>query len=155
METSIQGLTELQMIIAKIKSNILNDSSKLLDYIAGKVVFPSIIKNFKEEGRPKWQGLAQRTQLERAAEGYGAEHPILFREGELFRNATTKDGVMYDLGKHKLTMSPFLAKAEILHYGRGRVPARPFFYLQEEDDGKASIETGIFISKEIQRICKT
>lgn len=151
----IQGLKELQKIMSNIRTDLINDSSRLLNYIAEKVVFPSIIRNFKEEGRPKWQGLAPRTQLERAAEGYPPAHPILYRSGELFRNATTKDGVMYDLGKHQLTMSPFLAKAELLHFGHGKLPARPFFYLQKEDDAAAERETGVFISKELQRICKT
>ena len=141
--------------MSDIKSEILNDSRELLEYVADKVVFPSIIRNFKEEGRPKWQGLAPRTQMERASDGYPPANPILFRSGELFRNSTTKDGVMYDLGKHQLTMSPPLRKAEWLHYGAGKTPARPFFYLQKEDDTIASREVGVFVSKKLQRILKT
>jgi phage gpG-like protein len=154
MNVEIKGLDELKRIVSDIKSDILNDSSEMLDYIADKVVFPSIIRNFKEEGRPKWQGLAPRTQLERAGEGYPPAHPILYRSGELFRNSTTKDGVNYDLGKHQLTMDCMLRKGEWLHFGVGKTPARPFFYLQKEDDGIAEREVGVFISKKLLRIVK-
>ena len=154
MNVEIKGLDELKRIVSDIRSEILNDSSELLDYIADKVVFPSIIRNFKEEGRPKWQGLAPRTQLERAGEGYPPSNPILFRTGELFRNSTTKDGVNYDLGKHQLTMDCMLRKGEWLHFGVGKLPARPFFYLQKEDEAKADREVGVFVSKKLQRILK-
>lgn len=155
MIVEVEGLEELRNIVSGIKTDILNDSSRLLNYIAEKVVFPSIIKNFKEEGRPKWQELAPRTQLERAGEGYGPAHPILYRTGELFRNSTTKEGVIYDLGKDKLTIDCPLRKGEWLHFGVGKTPARPFFYLQKEDEAIADREVGVFISKELQRIFKT
>jgi hypothetical protein len=51
-------------------------------------------------------------------------------------------------------MSPPLRKAEWLHNGVGRTPARPFFLVQKEDEVLASKEAGVFVAKELQRIVK-
>lgn len=48
-----------------------------------------IPRTFRNEG-PGWRHLALRTRHERAAQGYGAAHPILYRTGDLFAELTQK-----------------------------------------------------------------
>lgn len=55
------------------------------DYI--RVVM--IPRTFEREG-PGWRPLARRTIAERIAQGFGGEHPILRRSGDLYRELTDR-----------------------------------------------------------------
>ena len=57
--------------------------------VAEYVRLQMIPRTFKAEG-PKWPALALRTQRDRKAAGYGAEHPILIRTGDLFQELVNK-----------------------------------------------------------------
>ena len=128
---------DLQGIISRFYTELILDSSELLDQVGEQVVFPSILKGFDTEGRKeRWADLSPRTQRERRAEGYGEAHPILERTGELKRSSTEKNGYpggVYELGKTELNISNYLEKASVLHFGDGKIPAREFFTLQDED----------------------
>lgn len=60
-----------------------------LEKVGDYIRFQMIPDVFAAEG-PGWRSLSKRTQRERAAEGYGANHPILRRSGDLFRELTEK-----------------------------------------------------------------
>lgn len=101
-------------------------------------------KNFDAEGAEykRWKGLSGRTVAERARLGYGGEHPILRREGTLlsvaiqqFEQANGASGrkggqgieAGYSIGGNEaaLWMKGFKANNQS---GKGRLPARPFWY---------------------------
>jgi|SRR6185369_15195072 len=55
-----------------------------------QVIVPSIIQNFQEQGRPKWQKLSKKTIYNRQMEGF-PRGPILQKTGRLKRIATRKN----------------------------------------------------------------
>jgi Phage virion morphogenesis family len=59
--------------------------SKVADYVRMEM----IPRTFHQEG-PGWRKLSRRTKKERAAQGYGASHPILIRSKDLFKELTDK-----------------------------------------------------------------
>jgi len=150
-----QNSTEIRGILNEIKAKLIDNSSPMLSFIGERVVLPSIKKNFEEEGRPtKWVELAPWTQRERVSQGYGPAHPILQRSGELMRMATVKDNLLWQENKNELKIICVVEDKWKLHFGEGRLPARPFFMLQKEDEGAASKEAGVYVAKELQRIVK-
>lgn len=142
-------------IINGILTDLVQDSSELLDEIGQKVVLVSIRKNFEEEGRPeKWADLTPRTQRERVAEGYGANSPKLQRTGELKRSVTEKSNAMYELDKHSLKITNYLIKG--IRNDKGDelagLVARPFFFLQKGDERDAE-RVGIkYVQKKVAEI---
>lgn len=60
-----------------------------LEAVGDYVRTEMIPRTFRQEG-PGWRRLARRTRAERAAQGYGPEHPILYRSGDLFAELTQK-----------------------------------------------------------------
>ena len=60
-----------------------------LEKVADYVRMEMIPRTFHQEG-PGWRPLARRTQRERAALGYDARHPILYRSGDLYKELTEK-----------------------------------------------------------------
>ncbi len=151
---TIEG-ANIQGILKRIQDEIIFNSSELLDQIGELVVFPSIIKNFEDEGRPRWADLTARTNRERKAQGYSEAHPILERTGDLKSSSTEKNGFPggnYDLQKTVLTISNYLEKAPVLHFGDGLVPARPFFLLQDEDTKKADDVVKKYVDMKLEKI---
>lgn len=123
-------------ILKQISDKVMADNSDFLDGILDKVILPSIKQNFDEEGRPeKWQELSERSQRERKFEGLNPSSPILVRFGDLILRSTARDGVSYKISKNKLTVSPDDERAYELQNGNEdrKLPARPFFFLQDED----------------------
>lgn len=154
MEATMKG-ADIKGIMNRLKSELITDSSEMLDKIGMQVVYPSIEKTFEVEGRPvKWQELSPRTQRQRRWNGFGASHPILVQYGELKDASTKKDafGADYKLDKTKLTISNYLEKGKALHFGDGLIPARPFFMLQDEDTKKAQDVVFKHITKQLQKI---
>ena len=64
--------------------------TKPLKTVLDTVLIPSIIKNFAEQGRPKWRVLSKRTILNRQYEGY-PRGPILDKTGRLKKAASRKN----------------------------------------------------------------
>lgn len=60
-----------------------------LENVADYVRREMIAGTFVREG-PGWPQLAKRTQVERESLGYGAQHPILKRTGDLYNELTEK-----------------------------------------------------------------
>lgn len=60
-----------------------------LESVADYVRQEMIADTFSKEG-PGWPKLARRTQVERDSLGYGAQHPILKRTGDLYSELTEK-----------------------------------------------------------------
>lgn len=58
---------------------------EVADYVT-KEMIPVV---FAQEG-PGWHKLANRTQMERRMQGYGAQHPILRRTGDLYSELTDR-----------------------------------------------------------------
>lgn len=60
-----------------------------LEKVADYVRMEMIPRTFAQEG-PGWRQLSKRTQRERSAQGYGAQHPILIRSRDLYKELTEK-----------------------------------------------------------------
>ena len=104
--------------------------------------------NYEAEGAEfrRWKGLSGRTVAERSRLGYGAEHPILVRDGALLSTAVeffmhsnggnkSRDGVSADLAISGNEAVLHMRGRKVLNQeGAGRVPARPFWY----SEGKAA-----------------
>lgn len=151
MEIEDKATPALEAVI----DEICNDMSPMLDMIGRRVILPSIKRNFDEEGRPTpWQPLAPRTQMERIADGLDPQHPILQRFGELLRSSTeaNESANLYDLQEKRLSIKNLLNKAEVLHFGNGRVPARPFFFLPSDDYVLVEKETFDYVNKKLEEI---
>lgn len=108
-------------------------------------------KNFDAEGGEyrRWRSLSGRTVAERARLGYGAEHPILRRDGSLLSTAiefferanggsgsATGDGIRadYTIAGNEAVLHMSGRKA-LNQSGGGRLPARPFWY----SEGRAAL----------------
>ena len=106
-------------------------------------------RNFDSEGSEykRWKELSGRTQAERARLGFSPAHPILRRRGTLLSTAIeffetsnggrkSGDGITASLdirkGEAVLAMSGRKAANQT---GKGRLPARPFWY----SEGKAGL----------------
>lgn len=122
------------------------------------IVLASIRQNFTVEGRPAWAPLAPRTRAERSRQGFDPAHPILVRTGELMREATGE-------GSHHMSWiakpaelsfrtDPLFEKFQqhngLQLYDRIYVPARPFFFIQEEDERPILEALALFVTKRIQ-----
>ena len=60
-----------------------SDFSEAMTEIAG-IMLDAVEQNFEKEGRPeKWTPLADATVKDRREKGFGHEHPILQRTGDL------------------------------------------------------------------------
>lgn len=118
-------------------SNRIENSRPAFDLI-GEIITTSVLKNFEEEGRPTpWKPLAQRTIIERTALGYWPGK-ILARTGFLKRifHQADADGVTI------ATQAPYAPKHQ---YGAGRIPARPFLMIQDEDWVEIRSALGAFL----------
>jgi phage gpG-like protein len=73
--------------------------------IVRQVMIPSIRTNFSQEGRPKWQQLAESTVIARK----GAAHPVLRRTGNLARRARQFN--IWDIGETSATVRSLPADA--------------------------------------------
>jgi hypothetical protein len=76
-------------------NEVFDNFAKLPQRFAAKAFEPAFAvyagateKIFEMEGWPGWAPLAEHTMWERGELGYGPAHPILRREGELFRSLT-------------------------------------------------------------------
>jgi phage gpG-like protein len=130
-----------------------------LEQAVRHVIIPSIRKNFDYEGRPKWTALSGATIERRMIEGYGPG-PILARSGNLRGVATQLSIWTIDREKALVTDIPSSAWYGKVHQagatfsfssgagagvkylgrvvggasgGQGKIPARPFLMIQDQD----------------------
>jgi phage gpG-like protein len=93
---------------------------------AAKVAEQEIRGNF-EKGQSFWVKLARTTVMQRMALGFGAT-PILIRTGELLKRSVER----VEVKDTTVTLSTSYGLASVLNNGGGNIPARPFYYFDEE-----------------------
>ncbi len=122
----------LKRAIAELRGR-LADMSPVMKAVSA-VMHDTVEENFEEEGRPKWTPLARATVKQREKLGYGPEHPILQRSGDLARSCVpghTATSAFVSTNWPYAAIHQFGGMA-----GRGRkvrIPARPFLTLADGD----------------------
>jgi phage gpG-like protein len=112
-------------LLANLERGI-RDTREPLDQTK-KWLMNDIQQNFNSEGKRygMWKPLAMMTQIERARLGYGAQHPILERTGNLKRSFTAKQSnnklEIINNVKDKKTGEGYFNKHQL---GGGRIPQR-------------------------------
>lgn len=142
----ITGLAEALQFLDHIEKELKEPRDGLIKATHG--VAGQWRSNFEAEGGQyrRWKALSERTQEERARQGYGSAHPILRRRGSLLSTAieffeqvnddSSRSGdrvaASYTLSGDTATLSLSGSKATN-QTGGARLPARPFWY----SEGKA------------------
>ncbi|HLZ20725.1 MAG TPA: phage virion morphogenesis protein [Ktedonobacterales bacterium] len=74
-----------------------------------------------------WAALADATVLDRTRRGFGGEHPILVRAGDLQASVTARGapGNVFDVRADSLSVGSEDARAGYHQWGTSRMPARP------------------------------
>ena len=132
MRFSIEGFPELQRRISKLQSSLADLRPWLRR--AGLLAVESVNLNFDAGGRPTWTELSEETRP-------GTNPEPLRDTGLLDASitdpATHEEGV-FDLGLTSIETGTNLKYAGPQHFGTedGHIPARPFMFLQEEDETK-------------------
>ena len=106
----------------------------VLGVIAKDIIAPSIDANFKAQGRPKWQPLAESTVRRKAAAGYREPTRILFASGAMKGAASSVSE--YVLSKDTLVAAPFSTKYWTFHQRGDGLPQRVIMMLQAMDRTK-------------------
>jgi len=102
LKWTIEGVPELSRLLIMEYRKVGDFTAPLQD--ASKFLLADVEQNFVSEGGlvGGWQPLAHSTALGRAREGFGAEHPILQRTGDLRRsfkaNISKKKAVVSSYG---------------------------------------------------------
>lgn len=86
---TVSGLPAAQQMISRVRS-VAEDKDKAA-FIALNAAGKVFDKNFMSEGGDVggWAALKERTVMEREEKGFGGEHPILIRYGDLRRVVAT------------------------------------------------------------------
>ena len=129
-------------VILKKYENIDDALARPFQRIGGDTLRDAFDLNFAAEG-PGWTPLARRTVEERKRLGYGGDHPILEREGNL-RNSVTdandsnhiEEVVRVKEGVIHLHMGSSHPEYDLLHYGGPNqygywVPGRPMMVVHD------------------------
>lgn len=95
---------------------------------AEKVVLASIDKNFKAQGRPPWTPMAESTKKRRRKGKNRGRSPKLLQD-----TGTMRESIRGEIAGDTLTVAANVDYAHFHQQGTGRIPARPFMTLQEED----------------------
>lgn len=107
----------------------LGDLSPAMSKVAG-VARDAIDSNFHTEsdGTNAWHGLAPSTVADRVRKGYGGEHPILQRTGELMST------IDITAGSDAVTIAPQAEYAVYHQEGTSKMPARPFIAFTDAEE---------------------
>lgn len=112
------GVAELVTKYKTISSSLSSVLARFLREDADKEIGDSIVTNFSTESSEegKWKNLALRTIFEREAKGFSGRHPILYRTGDLMREALgektgSKRVVKYDSNGASLLVRIYSKKA--------------------------------------------
>lgn len=97
----------------------------------GEDLLGDFADNFATEGGgfggwSSWAPLAASTVADRERHGYGGEHPILVRTGELMASTTVRGapGNVFEVGPNSLTVGTNDPKAVFHQFGTRKMPAR-------------------------------
>ncbi len=137
VKITVNGITEMNRKIDSKVSIIKN----LIPVFLGieKILYASWEKTFEKEGRPAWQPLSLRTQIDRKLKGYQAEHPILQRTGNLKNSVFGKTNESVRVITNRYAEFGVKGiKAVAVNFGSEikNLPAREFIMLQDEDKTK-------------------
>lgn len=100
---------------------------KLIDAL----MMSGVQKSFSQGGHPvRWHPLAEATQKQRVAQGYGGASPILVRSGTLKRGFRSK------IGKHGYTIYNRVPYFPYQQFGTSTIPARPMVVVRANERNK-------------------
>jgi phage virion morphogenesis protein len=140
MGITVLGLDKVKETLIRLERAIEPDNSKMSEI--AKVLLESVQTNFAQEGRPTpWKRLAPATlygELVRKnvkkktgirASKIFSNRKILYRTGKLYRSLKPR------AGKDTAAVTTDLYYGWVHNYGTtgGRIPARPFMLIQDED----------------------
>lgn len=127
---SVVGGPEINRSLATWGAHIA-DMSEAWQQV-GQDLLDSFRDNFTSEGGgfggwSSWAPLADSTVAERARLGYGGEHPILQRTGQLMESLTTEGapGNVFEVGPNSLTVGTEVYYAPFHQFGTRKMPSRP------------------------------
>lgn len=109
-----------------------SDLRPLMKNIAG-IMADYIEENFKEEGRPKWQDLSEKTKTARRKTGHYPGQ-ILQVSGQLVMSITTQyDNESATIGSNKVYAAIHQLGGQAGKNKKVTIPARPFLKLTDDD----------------------
>lgn len=119
MQFTGDGAGELSVMLDHYQTRA-KDFSPAFGAFDKQVMMPGIQKTFSQGGRPnRWHPLAESTQRQRVAEGYGGASPILVRSGAL------KKGFRSRIGKRSYAVFNRVFYYPYHQFGAPNLPARP------------------------------
>jgi phage gpG-like protein len=143
IEGDLQGQTLRAAADLRDMADALKSFKDPLSEVVDKVMIPSIRRNFEEEGRPKWKGLAAMTIYKRSNKkviSSGSTHPILQDTKALLIAATSKRiWTITDSDATVTGLNDIVPYANFNQGGTEKMPARPFIVFQEEDIEAAAV----------------
>lgn len=125
----------------------------------GDVIVEAFEENFIE-GDSWWHSLAERTQAERMAQGFQAEHPILVRTGSFLASVIDRrhplhfEQVTVGGGGFQIDFGSDDPRFEILHQGGNNaegnyVPPRPFLFLGGPQEARLHATLSAIVTEEL------
>jgi hypothetical protein len=155
----VKGLQQVK-IKYKTRRKALKDAiEEWLRTELKEIVFTAIQDRFETEsdGTKKWQSLASRTVQERLSQGYGGEHPILKRSGDMLSEVLGQGQTRTPI----FTMAPKFAKASFIVKGKKALahvygnepffPQRNFMKLTQRDRGSIKLSFHKMIIKVLMK----
>ncbi len=140
---------EIDGLAARLVERGTQGMPEAMTEIAG-IMLDAVEENFDKEGRPPWTPLADATVEDRREKGFGPEHPILQRLGNLAAS------VQADSTSDEATVSTNLRYAALQHFGgkagRGKkvtIPPRPFLVLTPGDEDEIADVLRRLIDKDL------
>lgn len=105
----------------------------------GQYLMGSTLRNFRAQGRPRWQPLTAATIADRIRQGFGPG-PILQRRGTLMKSLTQPGarGSVLRAGPRSLKYGSNLFYFEFHQKGTGKIPKREMVVLQRQDKSQIS-----------------
>lgn len=129
---------EIKLDNKKVKEGLLELAQKtsnlrsLMKNIAG-IMADSTEENFKEEGRPKWKDLSEKTKTARRKTGHYPGQ-ILQVSGQLAMSITTQyDDTSAVIGSNKVYAAIQQLGGQAGRNKKVNIPARPYLNLSEDD----------------------
>lgn len=152
---SINGVANIKKILANLQGINRFVEAWMKSGEVDKIMSDSFDKNFRSQGRPKWEALSQETIEDRIKKGFGSS-PILTRTGNLRDEVVTLKGQLFSSikvstmqwGINQLRPSE-RNKFASHQLGKGKngqsVPSRQMIGFQPEDAKKLKTSMAKFI----------
>ena len=129
---------EIKIDNKKVEKALLEIAQKtsnlrpLMKNIAG-IMADSTEENFKEEGRPKWKDLSEKTKTERKKTGHYPGQ-ILQVSGQLALSVTTQyDDTSVVIGSNKVYAAIHQLGGQAGKNKKTTIPARPYLVVTDDD----------------------